>query len=173
MFYNKINELPNKSEILKKLLDKVELFNLEEQTLDLNTTIASIPDVYKVANVLKSASIHPKQFYIDYYGDIPNGDDYLEKAKYSPFYAQELVANYAYWSILSKFKEGDTYALFLDKILAKTDLLFENRNGKNQNAEDLVSLTNAIFINGVPGSGKTTAVIKFLSRIFEKYVAQF
>ena len=166
------NKSENKKSILEKYLSTVEIPLIEiDNPLTLNSTVKTISKFDEVSYLLETLTIHPKQFYLDYYDDLNNDtvEHYYDKVPQSPFYGQELVAKRAYWSIMSKFSDVDTYSIFLDKVLPKYVDSIKNRNPFYDNREVWTSLLNSIFINGVPGAGKSSVVFKFLSNVLNKY----
>jgi hypothetical protein len=117
----------------------------------------------------KISSIDPKTFLKDYYGDLTKGDEFLKNQVFSPFYTQELVSELVYWSVFSKFQKNNTFDLFVNKVLPQGEVTEDKRKPNLENKERLVSLLSTVFVNGIPGAGKTSAVIKFMQNALSKY----
>lgn len=167
--YKAVNERDDKIEIIKGLIEDIDLSKIDiDDDINLNSKTSHIPRLQEVMHLFQSITINPKQFYDDLTSD---NIDSLNDLPYAPFYIQELALKQAYWSVMSKFnKDGlDTYYMMSDKVLPILNAPYDKRIPNYRNTEDMASVMNAIFINGIPGAGKTTTVVNFLNSIVNKY----
>lgn len=112
----------------------------------------------------KAMSIDPKRFYEDYAGDLNTDDNFLNQSEFAPLFGQELAISYGYWTMLSNKMSVDTLSLLEEA------LLFNNEespvDGKFTNA---LTLKDTMTIFGIPGAGKSTAVVNTLQRLAQQY----
>lgn len=84
--------------------------------------------------------------------------------KYLPFYGQEFVMRDAYSSFLAK----DLYNIFLSNLNLKFKAADKSSGWKKDYIDNMNVIKNFLFIDGVPGSGKTSAVAATLAKILKK-----
>lgn len=133
-----------------------------DQLTDYDINTKTLTDAQKAMFLMMSASVDPKRFYSDFAGDLSQADNTLSTSKYAPFYGQELAAKFAYWSIVSKFTTQDTFKETADVLLPNN---FEADNLKNR----IPSIKAGLFVFGIPGTGKTTAIASTISKIAKSY----
>jgi hypothetical protein len=124
-------------------------------------------DSYMYFNMI--ANIDGGQFLTDFRGDQDTAGKYdIEKSKYAPFFGQEYALKMSYWLMQSQNESINSVNSAINRMSLPGELatdeekrVFSNSLGK--------SLFNTIFINGIPGSGKTTGILNYLARIGKKY----
>lgn len=168
-FYEAVNKDDNTKEIFTKYFNTLgDLNGTFIENSELNSNIKALTEYQQLMYIAKSANLEVRKFLSDYYGEIDKGDEFLKNQSFSPFYSQELVSENIYWSVFSKYNSLDSYKIFSEKVLPKYDVALGDRKSNLKNHEKLNSIFNAIFIDGIPGSGKTSAIIKFIQNALSK-----
>lgn len=167
--YKIFNDNPNRVDALRKAIASISTENVD---FGLNTVfnreLNELGRLQEIIYFFQTATIDPKQFYKDFGGVISADTNELTESEIVPFLNQEIVLKQVYFSIISKYKKDiDVYSELLNKVYPERDAAQENR--KYNNREDLLNLHNAIFLDGIPGAGKTTVVANFLSKMVAKY----
>ncbi len=168
-FYELVNASLENQGIYKKYFDSIgDKDGVVIKNNELSTAAKDVTEYQNLMYLSRVVNTDLKQFLIDFYGNVAEGDDFLMKQKFSPFYAQEMVTEIAYWSVFSKSKSLDTFELFSKKILPKTDTPLDQRKPKLKNSESYISMLNTIALDGIPGAGKTSVAIRSLQNIMAK-----
>lgn len=156
---------------LRNLIKSISTVDLDpSETSSFTQTTKRLPKVQQLFYLFQSATIDPKQFYNDMGGDIQAQENDLTNSKLIPFLNQELVIKQLYFYTMSKYKTGiDVYSELMKHIMPVTDAKPEDRNPSFGNREDLFTLHNAIFLDGVPGAGKTSTAANFLNKMIARY----
>ena len=157
--------------LFEQALDAIDPSTLNvSQSENITQRTKSLSRVQELMYLFQSATIDTKQFYKDMAGDLNADSNNLTESSVTPFLNQEFVVKQLYFSIMSKYKEGiDVYRKLAEKVLPVTNASDENRNPQFMNREDLPSLYSAIFLDGIPGSGKTSTAINTLSKMIANY----
>lgn len=158
----------------QRFLDAINNIDLTEinfgETTSFNQRTKSISRLQEIVYLFQTATVDVKQFYKDVAGDIEAERNNLTDANITPFLNQEIVIKQLYFSVMSKYKDGiDVYNHLVNKILPVFNAKEDERNLAYGNREDIPSLTSAIFLDGIPGAGKTSTGINTLNKILAKY----
>lgn len=172
-FYDAINADPsNKHNLLNRIQHGFDLSKLvlsHDKKTNFYHTAKSVTyyDSYMYLNTI--ANVDGAEFLNDFRGaQDEQGVFDLEKSKYAPFFGQEYALKQAYWLMQSQSEGINSVNMALSRMSVPGELKTDEEKQVFGNSLTK-TLYNTIFINGIPGSGKTTGILNYLSRMARKY----
>jgi len=166
-FYNLLQSAPNKGELYEQILSTFDIkavVSSASKNTDFSYSTKSVSqyDAYLYLNQIMN--VDPIQFLNDFRGEKVDDKEFaLEKSKYAPFYGQEFVLKMSYWLMKSQESDLDSFNRTLSYISLPEVVLPSQKDIFSDVIQ--TSLKNTIFIDGLPGSGKTSAVLNFIGRM--------
>ncbi len=172
-FYDAINANSDK---------KYELLNAIQHGFDLSKLVLSHEDKTNFSHTAKSVTYYDSYMYFNMIANVDGGEflnDFrgakdaqgiydLEKSKYAPFYGQEYALKMAYWLMQAQSEGINSVNMSLNRMTVPAELKTDEEKEVFKNSL-YKSLFNTIFINGIPGSGKTTGILNYIARIAAKH----
>jgi len=171
-YFKAVNSLPNKVDVLNKIFDSFDKtkYTLEGfETIDFSSNTRRIGHAQELVYLAQTLTIDPKQFYKDFTGNLTEGEDFLKDDPYAPFFGQEHVLKQMYWHMISKMSPVDTFKKITEIMIVPDTTLTDKQKVDLKSKMALPALRNVSVLYGIPGAGKTSSALYYLTKIAERY----